>query len=154
MNPKRRTVLKTFAVGGLLVLGTGVLSPRDLWAAWPESAFRAADLDNALGNLFDGAEIEESSAVSLTAPDIAENGAVVPVTVSTDLPNVESINIFVEHNPSPLIASFELTPEAVPEVSTRMKMAGTSDVIAVVKSEGKLYATRKEVKVTIGGCGG
>lgn len=154
MNPNRRTVLKTFAIGGLLVLGTGVLRPRDLWAAWPESAFRADDLDNALGNLFDGAEIEESAAVSLTAPDIAENGAVVPVTVSTELPDVESINIFVEHNPSPLIASFELTPDTVPEVSTRMKMAETSDVIAVVKSDGKLYATRKEVKVTIGGCGG
>ena len=104
--------------------------------------------------LFGSADVSESSAIELNAPDIAENGAVVPVSVSSTLDGVESISIIVEENPAPLAASFDLTPNAVADVSTRLKMGKTSNVVAVVKADGKLYSATKEVKVTIGGCGG
>jgi len=87
-------------------------------------------------------------------PDIAENGAVVPVTVSTDLADVESISVVVDNNPTPLAASFDLNPKMVPVVSVRIKMGQSSNVRAIVKAGGNLYSTSKEVKVTIGGCGG
>jgi sulfur-oxidizing protein SoxY len=156
MNRQRRIFLRLITVGGatLVALGTGLITPQQAWAAWPKQAFDAENLDAALKALFEGASAEESEAINLKAPDIAENGAVVPVSVQTDLPNVESISILVENNPSPLAASFELTPEAIADVSTRLKMSETSNVIAMVKSEGKLFMTKKEVKVTIGGCGG
>jgi sulfur-oxidizing protein SoxY len=156
MNRQRRIFLK-FITGGsvtLVALASGLLTPQQVWAAWPKQAFEADNLDAALKALFEGAAAEESDAITLKAPDIAENGAVVPVSVQTELPNVESISILVENNPSPLAASFELTPEAVADVSTRIKMGKTSSVIAMVKADGKLFMTKKEVKVTIGGCGG
>ena len=87
-------------------------------------------------------------------PDIAENGAVVPVTVSTDMADVESISVVVDNNPTPLAASFEMSSRTPPSVSVRIKMGQSSNVQAVVKAGGKLYSTSKEVKVTIGGCGG
>jgi sulfur-oxidizing protein SoxY len=156
MNRQRRIFLK-FITGGsvtLVALASGLLTPQQVWAAWPKQAFEADNLDAALKALFEGAAAEESDAITLKAPDIAENGAVVPVSVQTELPNVESISILVENNPSPLAASFELTPEALADVSTRIKMGKTSSVIAMVKADGKLFMTKKEVKVTIGGCGG
>ncbi len=149
----RRIILKAFAMGGVALLALGGLRPNRVLAAWPEAAFRTATLDEAMRALFNGAEAEESAAITLTAPDIAENGAVVPVTVTTDLAGVESISLFVEHNPFPLVASFELSPEVIPEVSTRIKMAETSNLIAVVRADGKLHATHREVRVTLGGCG-
>ena len=155
MKLKRRVFLHSVLAGGTVYLTLGgLLTPQNVWAAWPENAFHADTLDDAMKSLFEGASAEPSDAIMLKAPDIAENGAVVPVTVATTLPNVESISIFAENNPSPLVASFKLTPAAEAEVSTRMKMAQTSNVIAVVKADGKLYSTKKEVKVTIGGCGG
>jgi sulfur-oxidizing protein SoxY len=95
-----------------------------------------------------------SDAIKIKAPDIAENGAVVPVSVSTDMAGVESIALLAEGNNTPLVATFMLGEGAVADVSTRIKMGKTSDVIAVVKSGGKLHSARKSVKVTIGGCGG
>ena len=122
--------------------------------AWPQKAFEANSRDAVMQALFDTTEVEESNAITLTAPDIAENGAVVPVSVTSTLDGVESISVIVEENPAPLAASFDLTPDAVADVSTRLKMGKTSNVVAVVKSDGKLYSATKEVKVTIGGCGG
>jgi sulfur-oxidizing protein SoxY len=90
----------------------------------------------------------------LIAPDFAENGAVVPVTVSSTLSNVEAISIIASNNPSPLTSTYVLTSASVPFVSTRIKLGKTSNVMAVVKADGKLYSASKEVKVTIGGCGG
>jgi sulfur-oxidizing protein SoxY len=87
-------------------------------------------------------------------PEIAENGAVVPVTVSTTLADVESISIVVKNNPRPLVASFEIPAGTLPDVSSRIKMGETSDVTAVVKTADGLYSTSRQVKVTIGGCGG
>jgi sulfur-oxidizing protein SoxY len=95
-----------------------------------------------------------SDKITLGVPTIAENGAVVPVEVSTTLENVESISIVVAGNPRPLAASFELSGSVMPEISSRIKMGQTSDVMAVVKTDTGLFSTSKEVKVTIGGCGG
>jgi len=92
--------------------------------------------------------------VKLDAPEIAENGAVVPVAVSSSLPDVTSIAILVTENPNTLAAAYRILPGAAPSVSNRLKMAKTSNVIAVVEAGGKLYSATKEVKVTVGGCGG
>ncbi|KPK61354.1 MAG: thiosulfate oxidation carrier protein SoxY [Gammaproteobacteria bacterium SG8_31] len=148
MNLTRRVFIRgAAAAAALLALPRALL-------AWPEKAFEAKSQDDTLNALFGTTETTESSAVVLSAPDIAENGAVVPVSVSSTLENVESISIIVEQNPSPLAASFDLGPNAVADVSTRLKMGKTSNVMAVVKADGKLHTASKEVKVTIGGCGG
>jgi sulfur-oxidizing protein SoxY len=153
---KRRIFLKgTLATGALgIAAGSGLLAPRSVLAAWSKEAFEARDLNSALNSLLGSSTLSASDKVRIKAPDIAENGAVVPVSVSADLPGVESINIVVEKNPNPLAANFVLGPGALPEVSTRIKMGKSSSVLAVVKAGGKLYSTGKEVKVTIGGCGG
>lgn len=148
MNLTRRILLK-----GAVAAAALVALPRAL-LAWPEKAFEAKSSDDTMKALFGTTETSESSAVVLSAPDIAENGAVVPISVSSTLEGVESISIIVEKNPSPLAASFDLGPNAVADVSTRLKMGKTSNVIAVVKADGKLHTAQKEVKVTIGGCGG
>ncbi len=148
MNLRRRALVK-----GLLVAAAVMAVPRWLFAARPDAAFNANDADAAITDAF-GGPATESDQVMLKIPDIAENGAVVPVTISTDLADVEAIGVVVEKNPTPLAALFELTPQSVPEVSVRIKMGESSNVRAVVKAGGKLYSASKEVKVTIGGCGG
>ncbi len=97
---------------------------------------------------------EASDKVNLDAPEIAENGAVVPISVSSALPDVTSIAILVSENPFPLAASYRFRPAHRPMVANRLKMAKTSKVIALVESGGKIYSASKEVKVTVGGCGG
>ena len=156
MNEQRRLILRGAASAGVIgaVVGAGLLTPGRVLAAWPQEAFDADTLDRALQALVGSTEATDSSDIKLKAPDIAENGAVVPITVETSLPGVESISIIAENNPAPLSASFDLGPNALGYVSTRIKMGETSNVIALVKSEGKLYRAMKEVKVTIGGCGG
>lgn len=149
MQIRRRIFLQ-----GLMAMTALLAVPRALLAAWPEKAFKAKNVDDALAGLFEGAKPVSSDQVNLKIPDIAENGAVVPVTVSTDLPDVESISVLVASNPNPLAASFELGPGVDADVSTRIKMGQSSDVIGVVKTSGGTFMTRKEVKVTIGGCGG
>jgi sulfur-oxidizing protein SoxY len=134
--------------------GAGLLLPRAVLAAWPKEAFKATTVDDALAAAFGGTEHEETDKITVTAPDIAENGAVVPVKVDAELSDVESIAIFAAGNNSPMTAQFVPGESALPYVSTRIKMGKTSDVIAVVEAEGKLYSAKKEVKVTIGGCGG
>jgi sulfur-oxidizing protein SoxY len=156
LDTKRRKLLKGVLAGGTIgaLVGAGLLTPRQLLAAWPEAAFDSDSLDGVMQALFSSASPEASDRVSLKVPEIAENGAVVPIRVETDLENVESISIVVAENPSPLAATFEMTPHSIPNVSTRIKMGKTSQVLAVVKADGKLFSTQKEVKVTIGGCGG
>jgi sulfur-oxidizing protein SoxY len=123
-------------------------------AAWPKAAFEAKGVDNAVKSLFGGGSLTASGDISIKAPPIAENGAVVNIAVSTTLKNVDSISILVEKNAQPLTSSFNLAPVTEPFIKTRVKVAKTSSVIAVVKSGGKLYSAGREVKVTIGGCGG
>jgi len=156
MNMKRRVFLKgSMATGALGVAATaGLLTPAAVLAAWPEKAFKAKKADEALSNLLGSSSLAESADIKIKAPDIAENGAVVPVTVSTGMAGIESISIIAANNPTPLVASFRLGEGAQGFVSTRIKMGKTSDVVAVVKAGGKLHSARKEVKVTIGGCGG
>lgn len=156
MNQNRRLLLQgTLATGVVgVALGAGLLSPRRVLAAWPQGAFEAKQVEAAIGALLGSGATAASSAISIKAPDIAENGAVVPITVSTTLTGVESISLLVVENAAPLAASFQLAARAEPTASTRLKMGKTSDVVAVVKAGGTLYSARKGVKVTIGGCGG
>lgn len=156
MNTNRRTFLKgTLATSAVAAaVGAGLLTPRQVLAAWDKPAFQATDVQDAIKGMFGSALTTPSSAIDIKAPDIAENGAVVPVTIKTSLKDVSDISIISEKNPTPLVASFGLAPNSKGFVSTRIKMAKTGNVIAVVKSGGKLYSARKEVKVTIGGCGG
>ncbi|MGH1432405.1 MAG: thiosulfate oxidation carrier protein SoxY [Neptuniibacter sp.] len=148
----RRSVVKAIAAGGALI-GASVLMPRIALAAWSEKAFKADDQATAMNELLGGTP-EESAEVTMKAPDIAENGAVVPVTVRSTMANVESMSIFVENNPTPLVVEFMIPAGTAADVSTRLRMGKTSKVTAVVKADGKLYSASKEVKVTIGGCGG
>jgi sulfur-oxidizing protein SoxY len=151
MSIPRRAFLHHSLIGGVAAL----LLPHAVLAEWPKAAFEAKSTEDALKALFDDPSTTVSGLIDIKAPDIAENGRVVPVEIdASGLNGVESITLIAEKNPVPLIAKFQLTESAVPQVATRIKMGGTSDVIAVVKAEGKLYVARKEVKVTIGGCGG
>ena len=156
IDAKRRILLKgSLAASSVSVaIAAGLLSPRLVLAAWNEAAFQAKDVPTALSSLLGTDAKETSDAIQIKAPDIAENGAVVPVTVETTLEGVKSISIIAEGNATPLIASFDLGESAVPFVSTRIKMGKTADVIAVVQTGDKLLSNAKNVKVTIGGCGG
>ena len=153
---KRRIFLKGSLAAGTVgvAVGAGILTPQAVLAAWPEAAFKAKEIPDALSALMGSDTTEPNEGITIKAPDIAENGAVVPITVSTDMAGVESIAIMASANPVPLVASYDLGANAQGFVSTRIKMGKTGDVVAVVKADGKLYSNRKGVKVTIGGCGG
>lgn len=155
-NMKRRTLLKgTLAAGAVgMAIGTGLLTPRAVLAAWPKDAFDAKSVDAAVSSMFGSAQLEGNDKIQIKVPDIAENGAVVPVSVEVEMTGVEAISILAEKNASPLASSYTLGANTDPFVATRIKLGKTSSVIAVVKAGGKLYSTGKEVKVTIGGCGG
>ena len=131
-----------------------VLVPFRAFAARPKPAFESESVDDALTNLYGSSAVTDSDQIQIKAPDIAENGAVVPITVRFKLENAESVSIIAEKNPSPLAASFQLSPSSGGLVSTRIKMGETSPVHAIVKAGDTLYRASKEVKVTIGGCGG
>ena len=149
MNLARRALLKFGVLVGALAVP--LLRPGLSWA-WNKAAFESKAFADALKNL--GANnISESRDITITAPDIAENGAVVPVAVTSKIPNTQTIAILAEKNPFPLAASFDLSGGGEAYVSVRLKMGQTSNVHAVVKADGKYYSALKEVKVTIGGCG-
>ena len=119
-----------------------------------KAAFTATAEKDVFTALFGDKPVKETTDVNLKVPDIAENGAVVPVTVSTAAAGAESIAIIVAENPNPLSARFQLVGGADAEISTRIKMGTSSDVIAAVETADAVLITRKNVKVTIGGCGG
>ena len=148
----RRSVLKAVFTGGAIA-GLGVMMPKVALAAWNKTAFDTDNQDTAMGALYDRAPAA-SAEVNLKAPDIAENGAVVPVTVSSSMADVKSIAVFVEGNPNPLAAQFMIPAGTKAEVSCRIRMGKTSAVTAVVETASGLFSASKEVKVTIGGCGG
>jgi sulfur-oxidizing protein SoxY len=155
MNELRRTFLKVSGGAGALALAgaAGVLKPAAVSAAeWNQGAFAAKAVADALKGL-GATDLIESKDIVITAPEIAENGAVVPVAVASKIPNTQSISILSERNPFPLAASFAIANGGEGYVSTRLKMGETSNVRAVVKADGKFYTAAKEVKVTIGGCG-
>jgi len=153
---KRRSFLKGSLAGSTLAVaaGAGLLTPVQVLAAWPKAAFAAKDVPDAIKGVVGTDTTKASSDIKIKAPDIAENGAVVPVSVETTMAGVDSITILVAKNTTPLTANFHLAKNCKGYVSTRIKMGKTSDVIAVVKAGKGVYSARKEVKVTIGGCGG
>jgi sulfur-oxidizing protein SoxY len=151
MQARRKFLSDSVKVAGLLAT-IGMLPPAA--HAWQAAAFEAktmADLMKALGA---GAPAE-SKDVSITGPDIAENGAVVPITVATALPGVKRLMVLVEKNPNILSAAFDVTDAIEPNFGTRVKMGQSSNVFAVaVMGDGKVLFAQKEIKVTLGGCGG
>jgi sulfur-oxidizing protein SoxY len=155
MNNQRRNVLKSGSGAALLsvLAAAGIIKPGVALADWNKAAFEAKNMADTLKAM--GATTPaDSKDVQLTAPDIAENGAVVPIGVASTLPNITMVAIMIEKNPSTLAASFTLPAGTEPNIQTRVKMGQTSNVFAVVKSDGKFFMTSKEIKVTMGGCGG
>lgn len=157
MDRSRREALK--GTGGLavmsLAMAAGLFKPVSAWAqqGWNKDAFATRSLNDTVKAL-GGTTATESKDIVINSPDIAENGAVVPFTISSKLPKTEQLALLVEKNPNVLAASFNIPQGTEPSVNTRVKMGGTSNVIALVKADGKFYYTTKEVKVTLGGCGG
>ena len=149
----RRTLLSHSAKVAALLAGAGLL-PQQALAAWNAGAFDGKTLADVAKALGAGAPTE-SKDVTLTGPDIAENGAVVPVTVSTTLPGVKRLLVLVEKNPSVLAAIFEVSDAVDANFATRVKMGQSSNVYAVAQmADGKMLFATKEIKVTLGGCGG
>lgn len=126
---------------------------RSVFADWNADAFSAETEDAALATFFPGLEIIPSKEITINAHDLVENGAVVPITIKTDLPDVRSIAIMVEKNPNPLIANFNMTPACTGFIATRIKVGESSKITAIVKSNGKLFSASKMVQVVQGGCG-
>ena len=157
IDRKRRTVLKSG--GGVTLIGllaaAGWLKPGEAQAqTWNKAAFDSHSLPEAMKALGGGDPAASKDIVFFQTPEIAENGAVVPIGITSNIPKTESIAILIEKNPNMLAAVFDLPPGTEPTVSTRVKMAQTSNVYALVKADGKYYVATKEVKVTLGGCGG
>ena len=158
MDMFRRSLLKGVSASGALAaaLATGVLKPTEVLAAdeWNRAAFDSKDAGAAL-KAIGASSAADSKDIVLTAPEIAENGAVVPITVLSNIPNTISIALLSLKNPLPLAAAFDFSEGALPEIQVRVRLAETTGVRAVVKTaDGKFFATQKDVKVTVGGCGG
>ena len=156
MNQIRRQTLQAGGSAGLLavLVAAGLVRPGEARAAdWNEAAFTQKSLGDALKALNAGGAAV-SGAVQIRAPEIAENGAVVPIAIDSKLPGTQWIALLIEKNPQPLAASFDIPAGTEPAISTRVKMGQSSDVIALVKADGKFYTAKKEIKITLGGCGG
>ena len=159
METTRRDWLKSSGRVTLatLLLATGWIKPEDALAqapGWNKAAFEAKTMDETLKALGGSTPVPSKDIAFVSTPDIAENGAVVPIGVTSAIPNTEAIAILIEKNPNMLTADFEIPPGTDPAISTRVKMAQTSKVYALVKADGKYYVASKEIKVTLGGCGG
>ena len=152
MQTRREMLAHSAQVAGLLA-AAGLL-PTAAQAAWAQAAFDAKTLTEAAKALGGSAPVE-SKDVTLTGPDIAENGAVVPVACATTLPGVKRLLVLVEKNPAALAAVFDVSDAVEPSFSTRVKMGQSSNVFAVaMMADGKVLYAAKEIKVTLGGCGG
>lgn len=155
VNTTRRLFFKggIIAVTAIFAGVAGLLKPLTAFAERNREAFSARSESEALSAFFPDQKIETSEDIDIGVHDVVENGAYVPVNISTKLPGVSSITILVDKNPNPLIANFNLAPECTAFIATRVKMAEPSDVIAVVRSQNKLFSARKYVEVIAGGCG-
>ena len=152
MQTRRETLRQGALAASVLTAGSLLSQPA---LAFNKAAFDGKQMADAFKALGVSGSPTESKDVTLTAPDIAENGAVVPMTVATTLPNVKGMLLIVEKNPAPLVALFNVSPEVEANFATRAKMGQSSDVYAVaVTTDGKALYAKKEVKVTLGGCGG
>jgi sulfur-oxidizing protein SoxY len=151
----RREFIRLGGVFGALA-AIGVLTEKEAWAqqqAWNKAAFETKNLNDTIKAL-GGSAVSKSDDITMTVPDIAENGAVVPVGVASRVPGTTQIYILVDKNPNMLAAGFTIPQGTEPNISTRIKMAQTSNVLAVVKANNQFFVATKEVKVTLGGCGG
>ena len=158
MNVTRREALKSGGGVTLLALITaaGWAVPRDALAAdaWNKAAFDTKSMDETTKALGGTTPAPSKDITFFQTPDIAENGAVVPIGVTSTIPKTESIAILVEKNPNMVAAMFDIPQGTEPSISTRVKMGQSSNIYALVKADGKYYVASKEVKVTLGGCGG
>ena len=157
MDTNRRQALRTG--GGLTLLAllaaAGWLKPQEAAAEdWNKGAFETKSMDETMKALGGGAPAQSKDIAFFSTPDIAENGAVVPIGITSSVPKTESIAILVEKNPNMLAAVFNIPAGTDPSLSTRIKKGQTSNVYALVKADGKYYVASKEIKVTLGGCGG
>ena len=143
----RRSFLLRFCAAS-----AGFLCPLPAFAARPDNAFGSSDIQATLAALLGGQEPNDKG-VTLTVPKIAENGAQVRVAVETDLPSVETISLLVEKNPVPLTSQFVFSGQSKPNVAVNLKVRETSNIVALVKADGKFYRAVSEVRVTAGGCG-
>jgi sulfur-oxidizing protein SoxY len=148
MNPVRRLLLQ-----GAGVLAAGLAKPLAALAAWNKEAFGAKSAGEALKGI-GFADATPSADVLMEAPEIAENGAVVPIEITSRVPGTRSIAVVIDKNPFPLVAKFDFLEGALPYVKVNVKMGETSDVRAIAEAGGKHYQASKNIKVTIGGCGG
>ena len=156
VNPTRRKALQQGSALGIfgLFINAGLVSPSVAQSAWNQAAFGAKGVADVVKGLGGAAPTPTKDVIWGSTPEIAENGAVVPVAVESKIPKTESISILVEKNPSSLTASFTIPAGTDPSVSTRVKMGETSMVHALIKADGKYYVASREIKVTLGGCGG
>ena len=154
-DPSRRTALKRTGALAATAMAAGLLRPFDAFADWNKGAFESKTVADALKNLKVAAPADTKDIV-IRAPDIAENGAVVPIEIQSNIPGTRSISVLIEKNPFPYVATFDLAQgAALPFVALRVKMGETSNVrVVAATADGKFHAAVKEVKVTIGGCGG
>lgn len=151
MNNSRRNALKTTGALATLV-SLGLATQNQAHAAMDRAGFEIKSMADAVKAL--GGTAANSDQVTVVAPDIAENGAVVPVGATSKIPNTTEIYLIVEKNPTPMAAGFKIPAGTAADVQTRLKMGQSSNVFAVVKADGKLFSAFKETKVTLGGCGG
>ena len=154
MQDTRRSFLKAGGAAALLAaFGTALLKPGRALAAWNKSAFEAKSAADAM-RVLGMAGAEESKAIDIRAPEIAENGAVVPIDITSNIPGTTAISVFIEKNPFPYTGTFDFSQGSMPYVHLRVKIGESSPVRVVATAGGKHYTAVKEVKVTIGGCGG
>lgn len=156
MNTFRRTLLKGGSAALVLpLLGAGLLQPRRVLAAdWSRAAFTATTLNEALKAHGCNSAVETRDIV-IQAPEIAENGAKVEVEVTSNIAGTRSLSLFADRNPMPLCAALEYGPDAVPYTRIQLKLAETTRIRAMIKTvDGKTWAAYREIKVTLGGCGG
>lgn len=153
MDKKRRAIIKgTFTLSLLSVMSSLlVLTPKKVMAAWPTSAFAKKTLGDAIDEISYGATIK-SNQIEIHTPNHIENGSLVPISISTDIKDINNISIFVEKNKQPLCASFDFTSPCDGYISTRIKMRKTSNIIVTVQAKGKSYQTKKYVKITKNDC--
>jgi sulfur-oxidizing protein SoxY len=149
MREDRRAFLKLVS----LMAAAGLLPAPAHAEEWNKAAFAAKSVDDVV-TLLGGSAPQQSDQVILNGPEIAENGAVVPLEITSQVPNTESIAILIEKNPNTLAATFTIPPGTLPDIQTRVKMNETCNVYALIRSDGKFFYAAKEIKVTLGGCGG
>jgi sulfur-oxidizing protein SoxY len=155
LETRRKFIQKTIRFTAYVISATGGLFNTVIAnAAWPADNFKETQLNDTLQQVFGDQKFIETNQIQVKLPKIAENGAVVPIIITSNLEKVETFTILAEKNPAPLVAQFTLANETEAYVSARIKMAETSDIIVIAKADDIYYSKRIAVKVTIGGCGG